>query len=81
MNYLKERIIHIHNLTHRIRINTMGSLFNNRRLFFAPKMYRFLFESLTVQQAPDASTSLSHRSSDSLGGRTISLHLRRRSHD
>ena len=81
MKYLKERIIHIHNLTHRIRIKTMGSLFNNRLLLFAPKKFRFLFESLTVQLMAKAPISLSHRSSDSFGDRTISLHLRRRSHD
>ena len=51
MNHLKKRIIHIHDRTHQIRIKAMENLFNNRHLLFAPRRFRFLFESLTVQQA------------------------------
>ncbi len=82
MNYRKEKGIHIHNRTDQIWIKPMGSLFNNHRLFLAPRQFRFLFESLTAQQDTKTSIPFSHRSSgSSFDDRTISHHLRRHSHD
>ena len=66
MNLLKERIIHIHDLTDRIRIKTIISLFNDRRLLLAPRRFRLLLEKRRTQQTPPPPISVSQHSLESV---------------